>query len=377
MQAQLARGLSAAEAAHVARRAGPGRHRIPDVSRRPTGTDAGRGAPAFRPGADSGGGRRGDAALPGPPARPRRLRRVGRQRVLDTMLRELSLTTVLRDIVMPYLAELGARWERGTASTSRRSTSPATSCAAGWPGSRSGWGQGVGPRAVIACPRDELHDLPLMVFGIVLNRCGWRVTFLGNNTPVERSRQRGTSSRTPGCGRPLGRDRAGTRSRRSLDGLAVPRCPGAVVLAGAGATAEIAAAAGTSAAARRPGDRGTAPAVPARASRSGPGHEGPRRRGLRFRRPPAVPGPRGGRPRGRGHDPPPGHLRRRRHRGRRPTSRTPTPSTRRWPAVTPPTTSCTRWTTTTSRARTPPAPRPSAGGGAGRAEADRLPRRSR
>ena len=23
-----------------------------------------------------------------------------------------------------------------------------------------------------------------MVFGIVLNRCGWRVTFLGNNTPV-------------------------------------------------------------------------------------------------------------------------------------------------------------------------------------------------
>ena len=47
-----------------------------------------------------------------------------------------------------------------------------------------GWGQGLGPRAVLACPEGELHDLPLMVFGIMLNRCGWRVTFLGNNTPV-------------------------------------------------------------------------------------------------------------------------------------------------------------------------------------------------
>ena len=28
---------------------------------------------------------------------------------------DLSLTTVLRDVVLPFLAELGQRWEQGTA----------------------------------------------------------------------------------------------------------------------------------------------------------------------------------------------------------------------------------------------------------------------
>ena len=105
------------------------------------------------------------------------------QHVLDTMLRELSLTTVLRDIVMPYLAELGARWEAGTIDVAQEHF--ASNLLRGrLAGLALGWGQGVGPRAVLACPAGELHDLPLMVFGIMLNRSGWRVTFLGNDTPV-------------------------------------------------------------------------------------------------------------------------------------------------------------------------------------------------
>jgi len=31
-----------------------------------------------------------------------------------------------------------------------------------------GWGEGVGPRAVLACAPGELHDLPLIVFGLTL-----------------------------------------------------------------------------------------------------------------------------------------------------------------------------------------------------------------
>jgi methanogenic corrinoid protein MtbC1 len=38
---------------------------------------------------------------------------------------------------------------------------------------------------VLACPTEELHDLALMVFGIVLNRQGWRISYLGTNTPIE------------------------------------------------------------------------------------------------------------------------------------------------------------------------------------------------
>ncbi len=47
-----------------------------------------------------------------------------------------------------------------------------------------GWGNGKGPRAVLACPPGELHDLALLIFGIILNRRGWRVDYFGANTPV-------------------------------------------------------------------------------------------------------------------------------------------------------------------------------------------------
>jgi methanogenic corrinoid protein MtbC1 len=38
---------------------------------------------------------------------------------------------------------------------------------------------------VLACPALELHDLALMVFGIVLNRQGWRINYLGVSTPLQ------------------------------------------------------------------------------------------------------------------------------------------------------------------------------------------------
>ena len=48
-----------------------------------------------------------------------------------------------------------------------------------------GWDRGSGPRAVLACPPGELHDLGLLVFGLALREHGWRITFLGADTPVE------------------------------------------------------------------------------------------------------------------------------------------------------------------------------------------------
>ena len=41
-----------------------------------------------------------------------------------------------------------------------------------------------GPLAVLACAPGELHDLPLIVFGLALHARGWRVTYLGPDTPV-------------------------------------------------------------------------------------------------------------------------------------------------------------------------------------------------
>jgi methanogenic corrinoid protein MtbC1 len=46
-----------------------------------------------------------------------------------------------------------------------------------------GWGTGSGPKLVLACPPGEEHDLGLIMFGIAASRRGWRVTYLGQDTP--------------------------------------------------------------------------------------------------------------------------------------------------------------------------------------------------
>jgi MerR family transcriptional regulator, light-induced transcriptional regulator len=74
------------------------------------------------------------------------------QAVLDRLISGLSLTTVLRDVALPYLAELGDRWERGTASIAQEHFASNVIC--GWlAGLARGWGHGHGPRAILACPR--------------------------------------------------------------------------------------------------------------------------------------------------------------------------------------------------------------------------------
>jgi len=163
MQAHLADGLSAAEAARAVLgqdsradgRAG-GTDRVPTTESELSG--------ALRQALD---------AFDEPAA----------QAILDRLLSDLSLTAVLRDVVLPYLTELGERWERGTASVAQEHF--ATNVIRGrLAGLARGWGNGHGPRAVLACPPGELHDLALMVFGIVLHRSGWRIDYLGMDTPL-------------------------------------------------------------------------------------------------------------------------------------------------------------------------------------------------
>jgi DNA-binding transcriptional MerR regulator len=105
------------------------------------------------------------------------------QGVLDRLVSDLSVAAVLRGVVLPYLAELGSRWELGTASIAQEHF--ASNIIRGrLAGLARGWGGGHGPRAILACPPGEQHDLGLMSFGIVLNRSGWSIDYLGTSTPV-------------------------------------------------------------------------------------------------------------------------------------------------------------------------------------------------
>jgi DNA-binding transcriptional MerR regulator len=104
--------------------------------------------------------------------------------VLDRLLNTLTVETVLRDVVLPYLHDLGERWQQGTVSVAQEHF--ATNVIRGRLTSLGrGWGHGHGPRAVLACVPGELHDLALLTFGIVLNRNGWRIEYLGANTPID------------------------------------------------------------------------------------------------------------------------------------------------------------------------------------------------
>ena len=48
-----------------------------------------------------------------------------------------------------------------------------------------GWGGGDGPVAVLACPPGEQHDLGLIAFGLALRDRGWRIAYLGQDTPID------------------------------------------------------------------------------------------------------------------------------------------------------------------------------------------------
>ncbi|MBC7559490.1 MAG: MerR family transcriptional regulator [Dermatophilaceae bacterium] len=105
------------------------------------------------------------------------------QAVLDQLLADFTVETVLRDVVLPYLRELGDRWESGAVSIAQEHF--ASNVVRGRLGNLArGWGYGQGPQVLLACPPDEQHELALLVFGIVLSRKGWRVGYLGANTPM-------------------------------------------------------------------------------------------------------------------------------------------------------------------------------------------------
>ncbi|MEP7035119.1 MAG: cobalamin B12-binding domain-containing protein [Dermatophilaceae bacterium] len=106
------------------------------------------------------------------------------QAVLDRLLIDFTVETVLRDVLLPFLHELGDRWENGEVSVAQEHF--ATHVVRGrLTALARGWGTGRGWHALLACPPGEQHEMALLAFGIVLNRSGWRVRYLGANTPMQ------------------------------------------------------------------------------------------------------------------------------------------------------------------------------------------------
>jgi DNA-binding transcriptional MerR regulator len=102
--------------------------------------------------------------------------------LLDHALAAHPLPEVLDAVVLRVLRAVGEGWELGTVSIAQEHF------AADLIGGRlralsRGWDAGTGPRAVLACPSGERHDLGLLSCGLALRDHGWRITYLGADTP--------------------------------------------------------------------------------------------------------------------------------------------------------------------------------------------------
>jgi MerR family transcriptional regulator, light-induced transcriptional regulator len=102
---------------------------------------------------------------------------------LDRLFSAYTVEMVLQDVVLPYLHRLGERWETGEISVAQEHF--ASNLLRGrLLGLAQGWGQGQGPGAMLACLPGEHHELGLLVFGVALRRRGWRITYLGTDSPI-------------------------------------------------------------------------------------------------------------------------------------------------------------------------------------------------
>ena len=104
--------------------------------------------------------------------------------ILDEALAALTIDAVIEVVVLPAMREIGERWAAGDTSVAQEHF--ATSVLRGRLLSVArNWGAGGGSHALLACPSGEHHDLGLVAFGVVMRGRGWRITYLGPDTPVD------------------------------------------------------------------------------------------------------------------------------------------------------------------------------------------------
>jgi methanogenic corrinoid protein MtbC1 len=161
MQRALARGLPASEAARLAT-AGSSPARASDG-------DAPRGLAALAANLD-------DALM--------RFREARAQDELDRLFGTYSIDAALSDVILPYLHRLGERWACGEVGVGHEHFAANVIHGRLLSLTRK-WDQGEGKRALLACPSGELHTIGLLCFGLALRMHGWRITYLGGDTPID------------------------------------------------------------------------------------------------------------------------------------------------------------------------------------------------
>jgi MerR family transcriptional regulator, light-induced transcriptional regulator len=105
------------------------------------------------------------------------------QTALDDGLAAFGIEAFVRDLILPTLSAVGRGWEQGSVEISQEHF--ATNLIRGRLLALARlWGRGSGPLALLACAPGEQHDISLLAFGLILRSHGWRILFLGADTPL-------------------------------------------------------------------------------------------------------------------------------------------------------------------------------------------------
>lgn len=103
---------------------------------------------------------------------------------MDRLFGAVSIEFALTEVLIPYLHDLGDRWANGTVTVAQEHF--ASNLVRGrLLGLARDWGSGGPSSAVLAGMPGEAHDLGLILLGVLIARRGWRVTFLGADTPFD------------------------------------------------------------------------------------------------------------------------------------------------------------------------------------------------
>jgi methanogenic corrinoid protein MtbC1 len=102
---------------------------------------------------------------------------------LDQSFALLGVDTTLGSVLHPLLQTIGDRWEKGdvTVAEEHLVTEAVRSRLGHLLGDAGGGVRGV---AVLGCAPGERHELGLMMASIAMRRDGWKIVYLGADTPV-------------------------------------------------------------------------------------------------------------------------------------------------------------------------------------------------
>ncbi len=108
----------------------------------------------------------------------------GAHATIDRAIAAYGVEALLTELILPVVRRMGELWVDRKVTIGQEHFASHLIRGRVMPLAR-GWGSGDGPLALLACPAGEEHDLALAAFGLLLRERGWRVAFLGADTPAE------------------------------------------------------------------------------------------------------------------------------------------------------------------------------------------------